>query len=467
MPTEGAFSDTWRGRRDYWIYLLRQQPWWKAALLLMVLAAAVYKLAGVSDQDGLVTLAIGGGLAALGCLEAIEQLRHFQLVGHGARLERVSTIQVDLHKQILLHDLLPSARQAQMGFVVAGSHGDSVMSSEAVDNSLRTADWPLVQDQGKAAKVAESVRGNRSHVLACLGAVRRDALKRRALLVNEKKLCLDDELAVNAIRLHYHIGSYFTSICTNEASTMMLIGEGRRSLPDGERALYPVALDARGYFLEDLNEAAVENHIGVSTLAITRDGYLVLWQQTPKNVQSPGTVVCTGSGSCDAADLITSSLRSTIIRAMERELLEECRGRLGPTSTWSNAIIAQTHIIGFFRWLQRGGKPEFIGISRLKISASELTPDGFETAGITGRSTNGQLIKLKSKFEVSSIDDVPSVLADIRQLFGKNEETSQVPMSLPLVQILRVIDRMHTDNPAVLAEFLFGPGPMTGQTAQK
>jgi hypothetical protein len=54
---------------------------------------------------------------------------------------------------------------------------------------------------------------------------------------------------------------------------------------------------------------------------------------------------------------------------MEREFREESISRKSPW--WRVAI--KTEILGYFRWVRRGGKPEFVGISRTETPSWELS----------------------------------------------------------------------------------------------
>ncbi|MFP3361451.1 hypothetical protein R0K17_29525, partial [Planococcus sp. SIMBA_143] len=64
--------------------------------------------------------------------------------------------------------------------------------------------------------------------------------------------------------------------------------------------------------------------------------------------------------------------RSTIEFSMKRELWEENGGKAHKIGIEE---FAETKLLGFFRWLKRGGKPEFVGISKLRCTLDELTPD--------------------------------------------------------------------------------------------
>ncbi|WP_146164849.1 hypothetical protein [Desulfonatronum sp. SC1] len=114
------------------------------------------------------------------------------------------------------------------------------------------------------------------------------------------------------------------------------------------------------------------NHIGISTVVLTSDGQLVLWRQSGGAQQSRDLLAPTGSGSCDWQDWSrlsrSASLKTLISSAMEREFREESH----PLKSALRGIAIRTEILGHFRWVRRGGKPEFVGVSKIEAPFSRL-----------------------------------------------------------------------------------------------
>ena len=107
--------------------------------------------------------------------------------------------------------------------------------------------------------------------------------------------------------------------------------------------------------------------VGVSTLAVTADGALVLVAQSGRNTASPRLLAPSGSGSLDPRDLgsgRTGMLPDILRRGMHRELGEETGIRPDEIRT--------TTVTGFARWLERGAKPEFFGWTKLSATADDL-----------------------------------------------------------------------------------------------
>jgi hypothetical protein len=130
--------------------------------------------------------------------------------------------------------------------------------------------------------------------------------------------------------------------------------------------------------LLDLSESKCSNHIGVSTLAFTRDGKMVVTVQSASSAQSAGLLAPSGSGSADLEDLqqAGNDFHTFLTRAMERELLEEC----GLAN--AGAGLVRTRLIGYARLLDRGGKPEFFGVSLLDVPFATLRVTGKEAVFI-------------------------------------------------------------------------------------
>src|SRR5690606_28384422 len=122
--------------------------------------------------------------------------------------------------------------------------------------------------------------------------------------------------------------------------------------------------------IPDIKGSNMANHVGISTLAVTRDGQLLVWNQDGRAQHSRNQLAPTGSGSCDWKDFEATrgagegnTLMQVVLRAMERELREE-----SSLQGVADARIT-SRVLGYFRWMNRGGKPEFVGISRVDAPA--------------------------------------------------------------------------------------------------
>jgi hypothetical protein len=182
---------------------------------------------------------------------------------------------------------------------------------------------------------------------------------------------------------------YLASSCTNEITLAKVVSkELGCEIFNGVRNIGRITNDSAqpACHVFTLQESPCSNHIGISTLAITKDGRIILTKQSPKNAQSPGLLAPSGSGSANWSDLKHTKgiLNSFLQNAMVRELREE----LGFKHFTHQQV--RTIIVGFARILNRGGKPEFFGVTFLdtpaplgKVSARErVFTEGIEEINI-------------------------------------------------------------------------------------
>jgi hypothetical protein len=165
-----------------------------------------------------------------------------------------------------------------------------------------------------------------------------------------------------------HIARFFDAQCSNEMCTLRITHRQTGEQFDPRHALLT---DSSGH-LNTLAESTLADCIGISTIAVTADGALVTVRQTSRNIASALLLAPSGSGSLDPRDLEDASpgngsartLQDIVCHGMERELCEETGIR--PEE------IRRTRVTGFARWLERGAKPEFFGLTELTATASDL-----------------------------------------------------------------------------------------------
>lgn len=165
-----------------------------------------------------------------------------------------------------------------------------------------------------------------------------------------------------------HIARFFDAQCSNEMCTLRITHRETGQAFDPRHALLT---DAAGH-LNTLAESTLADCIGISTIAVTADGALVTVRQTSRNIASALLLAPSGSGSLDPRDLehfnpgndSAGTLQDIVRHGMERELCEETGIRTDE--------IRRTRVTGFARWLERGAKPEFFGLTELSATASDL-----------------------------------------------------------------------------------------------
>jgi 8-oxo-dGTP pyrophosphatase MutT (NUDIX family) len=163
--------------------------------------------------------------------------------------------------------------------------------------------------------------------------------------------------------LRLHVARFSDFQCSNDLCALRITHRGTGEESDLRQNLLT---DADGH-LRTLADSVLADAVGVSTLALTTDGALVLVAQSRHNTASPRLLAPSGSGSLDPRDLgpgRTGTLQDILRRGMHRELREETGIRPDEIRT--------TTVAGFARWLERGAKPEFFGLTELSATADDL-----------------------------------------------------------------------------------------------
>lgn len=349
-------------------------------------------------------------------------------------------------KRSTIETIQPSQRQEQLKYDIRLLGKDPILSSDLINNSLKNCDWKIELDSMHPRLVRNNIIKHRDFCLQFLTKHYKDSFGRK-IFTNDKKLCLSSEVDPDLENVYCHAGGYFSSFCTNEACTSII--QDKRGYENTGFSIFPVHYrkDDNTAKLDDLNVSAVNNHIGISTLAVTSDRYIVIWQQGQLNMQDPGKVVATASGSSDFSDLHPASLRETVIFGMQRELREE---GLRHTIKLSYSEIAETAVIGFFRWLGRGGKPEFVGITRLNVPVSFVVPDHREVDEVRAKKAGR---KMENCFFLQSVKEIPQVLEDVRNY----EKKGMASLSIPLKVIFSRLEELSQKDEECLNNILYGP----------
>ncbi|MBS1229771.1 MAG: hypothetical protein H6R17_3048 [Proteobacteria bacterium] len=198
---------------------------------------------------------------------------------------------------------------------------------------------------------------------------------RRGLVFDADKLRLGSDLLLNKGKLPKRVEiqktRYFSGLATNDVSYLEVNSRPVSDLYSPLKSIY----DGFSLFLTQIGErltlaqlagSRCSNHLGVSTMAVTRDGVVLITGQSSHNIQSRRLLAPSGSGSVDWRDLGQSNdLLAVVRRAAERELTEECGFKAG-------RYPMKTSVIGFARLVHRGGKPEFFCLTEIDENAGDL-----------------------------------------------------------------------------------------------
>jgi len=111
---------------------------------------------------------------------------------------------------------------------------------------------------------------------------------------------------------------------------------------------------------------------------------------------------------------------------MNRELWEECGFK--KASILKPNTIGDTKIIGYFKWLEKNGKPEFIGITKINSKLTDINPDKKEVYN-------------KKAFHIDNIIDLKNFIQD----FIKKQNIS-VPLYVGLIFLSNYLEKDICSN---------------------
>jgi 8-oxo-dGTP pyrophosphatase MutT (NUDIX family) len=291
-------------------------------------------------------------------------------------------------------DLPPPAAYPDAVYLLVPNRGTGLVC-DAIDRVLIERDLTFTVAAG-AYRLPPRLRATAPHVLA--------RSNRHRVVFNGALVGLRGDPLPGTAELTLHHARFYDLMCSNEVCKFRITDRTTGAELDLRRELLA---DADGR-LRTLRESKLSDPIGVSTVAITTDGVLLLVRQSRRNLASAGLLAPSGSGSLEPRDLNgASSLQHAVCQSMERELREE-------TGLRTDQVVS-TRVVGFARWMDRGAKPEFFGVTTLAGTADELQ--------LTRPSGSEQLFS-------SEIHWVPTDLFALRQELERGTDLLEAP-SLP------------------------------------
>lgn len=330
-----------RSLRDYVTYVGRPQSAIGLAVAGLVLGAAT-----ILPSRAAVTLALVG--LALSLLALGRDLRH--LLSSWQPYE-VASVRSDFP----VHRVRPPRGYEQSTFFVAPNRGTMLLDA-TIDEHLRSHRTPAIVEPDRY-RLPPTLRSYAPYIL---GRASHDPS-----VYNGKALGLRSDLGTGsdvARAVFLRRATFYDSLCSSDLCQFALknrITGKTLNIRDEE------LIDPTGR-LVSLAGSRLANVVGVSTLVFTADDLLVTVLQKKTNVASQLLVAPSGSGSLEPQDAHgRTNLQDILVAGMERELEEEVGIRADD--------IERTVVLGFGRWLERGAKPEFFGVTQLRINATELT----------------------------------------------------------------------------------------------
>ena len=242
---------------------------------------------------------------------------------------------------------VPAAYPAAFYSHLAG-RGTALLSDE-IDHAVRERRFD-VRVAEERYRLAPRLRATAPH-LPQLRSAARPPLDRAVVGLRSDPLPGSGEAEV---RLHR--ARSFDSQCSNELCGIRIADRETGAEFDPRRRLLT---DSSGR-LRSLDAGELADVVGVSTLAFTTEGLLVV----------VGDGDPSGGGPLEPRDLATpdgaprQTLHDVLRAGMERRLRE--------STGLSRGSVAATELTGFARWMERGAKPEFFGITRLSASSNSI-----------------------------------------------------------------------------------------------
>lgn len=258
----------------------------------------------------------------------------------------------------LFKQALPYVRDDELG----------VLENPSVDALLVDSQVSIAPELSKTKRKATRtyVRQYKETLLKFLNHRWYEIQQKRGGFTNDEKVCLASEVfhkSDGSIGWRVTKGRYYHGCLTNFIYTQYVGGTHYKLYPPMNMNTDPI---------KALGESDFSDHIGISTLLYTKDGYFYVFRQAGNAGYNANKYMPTGSGSMDYKDFKWGGdLRQIVIRAAERELAEESSiKKLMGKNTFSGFV--HTIVVGYYRDMERGGKPEFCCVSFIDKEINEI-----------------------------------------------------------------------------------------------
>lgn len=182
---------------------------------------------------------------------------------------------------------------------------DSVFYSKKVNNYFQKAKiLKIKENKTKGDKIKKVLKDNKDILLPFLKFQYKRSSSSNKMFYNQEKLCLSDDIKIHYKDIKCYKGDYYGTFLTNIISSQVLVHtENKDTIIADGRQFYPVEKYKGRYYISDISTSLMNNEIGISTIAITKDNHLVVWRQNEQAQSSCNLLVPTGSGGCDWKDI--------------------------------------------------------------------------------------------------------------------------------------------------------------------
>ncbi len=332
------------------------------------------------------------------------------------------------------YEIVPNVKEIKPE-AVKPEECDYAIYSEEICNKIATQHFLDVQFKRmkkNEEKLHTFIKSNKDDMFLLLRKQLQPSNSEGKNFTNEEKLCLYTSLEnkdENA-PIYFYKGCYYETFITSLIGINKLIfNDDPSKIRINGHHYYPI--DSENH-LERFDMCNCSNEIGISTLAITKDNYIIFLRQNCRNQSCINAIAPSGSGSADWKDIKHGKNAYEVISyAMQRELYEECANKNYIKNIES---IGTTNVIGYFRWLNKGGKPEFIGITKLNYTINNFSKNEKE---------NYELLNIKVRQNGSSIT-INSFLEAIEEL--KNKKDISLPFYMCLICFENYLKKPNNEN---------------------
>lgn len=245
----------------------------------------------------------------------------------------------------------------------------SIINKQLIDNV-----YDVVFDNKAAESIRNVIDSQKNKFFKVLKYHKEESNVQSSAFFNESKLCLLDDIEKYDNKIYCHRGCYYDAFLTNICCTKQYHNATNMKIFfDGYSELFPIN---NANEITSISGSSLDNQIGISTIGLTNDNYLVIWVQNGHTQGDNMNASPSGSGSCDWLDRKHGQSFNEIIEyAMQRELWEES-GNIKISKTVDG--VGKTKLIGYFRWIEKGGKPEFLGVTKINCMRRQLMPSAKE-----------------------------------------------------------------------------------------
>jgi hypothetical protein len=377
-----------KGRYDLMMFLCKWDPDYRKDLIITALAFLLfayswatwnsfYDLVAMAVELGIIMVQLGGEMSILPA--------DYRPAHGGVRYTVAPSVHIAQDElSYLMAAVFPSAAEASLGFLnpIAGAglcRESPLVASRLDDTLMLRKALPYTEDMSQTNYIRSR------HQLRYI-AIR--VANRLQHTTNGMKLALYDtaEALAGEGAVTVRKSFYFDALLTAEAFRSRIFRnnlQGEKEVYTDLTTYFPVMREKidgqEGVRFQPDFYKQVSGHIGITTLLITENRRIAMLHQGSTKAVGSHTVTLGGSGSMNYSDLAEAAcpndLRAAIIYAMARELCEETG-----MEKYFGEVRRNTLLTGFFRWIDRCGKPEFVGITRAEDVpfAKERAIDGDE-----------------------------------------------------------------------------------------